>query len=319
MRRVLGRLLLGLSLGVAAQASDGPSNLDAVRAKLPRALRVAQSGSIVFLHAVPDPEAEAWLHELDRVVQAFDQEMARLGVAIAPRGVRVVLARLGRRDDYLEFLRREGAQAYRSSQGYFHPVDGFVVVAASEGEPATAQRMRELSDAGQKRELDALRAENLRRDLGTAAHELIHALVRASGLASSVASWPRWLHEGLAMQFEVVIDGRWAGLPPDAPNPTRADAWRRLEPKPRLVPLVRDEGFSAGYQPARYAAAWSLVAWLRIKHPREFGALIQALETQAREPAARRSERWLRERIGPDLAVAETQWHDYMIDMLRSK
>jgi hypothetical protein len=323
MRRSPRWLAIGLVLGVAASSSasappSDPPNLDAIRAKLPSALRASRSDSIVLLHQGADPEAESWLRELERVVRAFDAEMARLGVEIDPRADRLVLARLDRRADYLDFLDREGAAAYRLSQGYFHPSDGFVVVAARAGEPAIARQLRELDDAGQRTELDALRAENLRRDLGTAAHEMIHTLVRAAGLAPRVASWPRWLHEGLAMQFEVVRDGVWAGLPPDTPNPTRADVWRGLDPKPRLVPLVRDEGFAVGYQPARYAAAWALVTWLRVEHPDALGALIRSLETPtSRTSAPRRAELWLRDRLGPDLAAAETRWHEFMNRTLR--
>ena len=46
---------------------------------------------------------------------------------------------------------------------------------------------------------------------GTAAHEIIHLLAANSGLLPRHDAFPIWLQEGLAMQFEVIRGGRWAG------------------------------------------------------------------------------------------------------------
>src|SRR5262249_36185174 len=75
---------------------------------------------------------------------------------------------------------------------------------------------------------------------------------------------PLWLHEGLATQFEVIRGGRWAGF--GRAHDLRLPDWRRIDPRPRLVPLLRDAGFGHGYQRDAYAAAWALVYYLRKEH-----------------------------------------------------
>ena len=83
-------------------------------------------------------------------------------------------------------------------------------------------------------------------DEGTAAHEMIHLLAANSGLRPRHDSFPVWLQEGLAMQFEVVRGGRWAGI--GRANDLRLPDWRRLPTAPRLEPLVHDAGYGHGYE-----------------------------------------------------------------------
>ena len=103
-------------------------------------------------------------------------------------------------------------------------------------------------------------------DDGTAAHEMIHLLAANSGLLPRHDAFPIWLQEGLAMQFEVVRGGRWAGI--GRAHDLRLPDWRKIQPAPRLEPLVRDAGFGRGYQRDLYAQAWSLVYYLRARASR---------------------------------------------------
>jgi hypothetical protein len=98
-------------------------------------------------------------------------------------------------------------------------------------------------------------------DLPIAAHELAHQLVAASGLAPHYHSFPIWLHEGLAMQFESLRGGRWAGL--ETPSSLRLAVWNSLDSAPVLAALLRDEGLEHGYRREPYAQAWAFVHFLR--------------------------------------------------------
>lgn len=109
-------------------------------------------------------------------------------------------------------------------------------------------------------------------DLGTACHELVHLLVAASGLLPRGGDSPLWFQEGLAMQFETVRGGRWAGL--SRLHDIRLADYRRINPPPRLGSLLADEGLGHGYRNESYAAAWSFVYYLRKREPRVFVTLL---------------------------------------------
>ena len=147
-----------------------------------------------------------------------------------------------------------------------------------------------------------------RRDDGTAAHETVHQLVVASGLAPRFESFPIWLHEGIATQFEGIRGGRWAGL--GDLQAARLEAWNRLDSRPELEPLLRDRGFGLGYDADRYAAAWALVHHLRHCHPEGFNALLDLLRHPAPGlPPADRTVDAFRSAIGPDLNACQDAWH----------
>ncbi len=112
---------------------------------------------------------------------------------------------------------------------------------------------------------------------GTATHELIHLLAANSGLLPRHDAFPIWLQEGLAMQFEVIRGGRWAGI--GRVHDIRLSDWRRIQPLPRLEPLVRDAGYGRGYQRDLYAQAWSLVFFLRSQHPEQFLTYLDLLRS----------------------------------------
>ncbi len=150
-------------------------------------------------------------------------------------------------------------------------------------------------------------------DMGNAAHELIHQLVAASGGVLGRGATPIWLQEGLAMQFEVVRGGRWAGV--GRVHDTRLPVYRSQKPFPRLAPLVADQGFGHGYQSNAYAQAWSLVYFLRQKRPREFIAFLDRLRGEAEfvsdhEGSAKRYVEAFKGAFGDDLESIEIEWRE---------
>ncbi|MFO0891468.1 MAG: DUF1570 domain-containing protein [Isosphaeraceae bacterium] len=154
-------------------------------------------------------------------------------------------------------------------------------------------------------------------DEGTAAHEMIHLLAANSGLLPRHDAFPRWLQEGLAMQFELIRGGRWAGI--GRAHDLRLPDWRRIQPPPPLEPLVRDRDFNRGYQRDAYAQAWSLVYYLRDRHPAKFLTFLDLLRSPdtslAELPASDRSLSAFRRAFGDDLVGLEHNWNTFMSSM----
>ena len=191
---------------------------------------------------------------------------------------------------YLTFLNAQNAGAFRETRGYFHPTLHAVITHNARMSPKWAT-LRSRFEPPKARETDAERINRRRleflweeryraEDLGTAAHEMVHLLVEASGLATEPKQLPSWLHEGLATQFEVVRGGRWAGI--GRANDLRLLDWRAVASLPRLGPLIRDNGFGHGYSGALYSQSWALVYFLQRTRPDRFVSLIDRLKTPDR-------------------------------------
>jgi hypothetical protein len=260
-------------------------DLDAVHRALAGSFAAVRGPHVLLLHQRSETEAAERLDLLERVVRTYYLFFAAQGIELAVPGQRLVSAWYADRRDYLAFLHGEGADAFRTTLGYYHPTLQAVVT------------------------FDVRRQEF---ELGTAVHEMIHLLVAKSGLEPHPGAFPVWLHEGFAAQFEVVRDGYWAGF--GRAHDLRLPDWRRIDPPARLVPLIRDAGFGHGYDRSAYAAAWALVYYLRKEHPREFLTLIDLFRAPDAEvrPRADRSVALFSAAFGADLHALEADWHRYM-------
>ena len=165
-----------------------------------------------------------------------------------------------------------------------------------------------------RREELLLDLEHREIDDGTAAHEMVHLLAASSGLLPRHDAFPIWLQEGLAMQFEVIRGGRWAGI--GRAHDLRLPDWRKIQPPPPLEPLVRDAGYGRGYSRDPYAKAWALVYYLRARHPQQFLTFLDLLRSpDARAAELSRPDRTLdafHRAFGADLEPLERDWHAYL-------
>ena len=314
--RPTARLVAALDR-LAAPIAD--PDVDRLRGRLGVATEVERGPHVLLIHQHDQIEARARIDLIERVITTFYLGFAARGLDLpAPRS-RLVAVWFARRSDYVAFLRASDAGAFLGTVGYYHPTEGAVLSYDYRSHPAQAASRASLA-AMRRAERDrpelarlALQVEHRRLaiDLGTAAHETIHQLVMASGLAPRHDAFPLWLHEGLAAQYEVVRDGRWAG--PGRVNDARLPDWKAIHPPPRLLPLLRDEGFGRGYQPGSYAQAWALVFYLRMERPTEFAAFLDLLrlpDRQASSPA--RTLAAFRAAFGDDPAAIEGAWHRYL-------
>lgn len=152
-----------------------------------------------------------------------------------------------------------------------------------------------------------LEAERRAYDEGITAHEMVHLLSADGGLNPRHDAFPIWLQEGLAMQFEVVRGGRWAGI--GRPHDIRLPDWRRIQPAPPLEPLLRDKGFGRGYNRDPYVEAWALVYFLRARRGDQFLKFLDLLRAPRPDPDFPKHLDIFRRAFGDDLDSLELEWH----------
>jgi hypothetical protein len=295
-------------------------DLNSLRSAAGVALATAKGPHVVLLHQHSQAEAEERIDLLERVLTTYFLVLAAQGIDRPLPSRRLPSVWFAEREDYVRFLHGEGADAFRSTCGYFHPTRNALFTydsrSASWYRSAAQAIPSRLSPDAQRRRL-LLDLERRAVDLGTAAHEMVHQLMANTGFPPHHDDFPYWLHEGFAAQFEVVRGGRWAGL--GRIHDIRLADWRRVQPPPALAPLIHDTGFGHGYQRDRYAAAWALVYFLRKEHPGEFLTFLDLLCVPGHDPDARgeRTLRAFRAAFGDDLDALEAAWHRYL-DALRS-
>ncbi len=310
---------------------------------------------VILLHQHGRADADERVDLLGRVVMSYYLLLAAQGIELPAPRHRLATAWFARRSDYLAFLDREKATAFRTTQGYYHPTleAVFSYDARSSERQMTARkaiavRRQELSrlrgevdrfrlqsgetppqypdQAEARRRLDRstrdvdrqellLEMERRSLDFGTAAHEIVHQLVASSLLAPRHDDLPIWLHEGFAAQFEVLRGGRWAGI--GRAHDLRLPDWRALQPPPRLAPLVRDTGFGHGYRRDSYAAAWALVYFLRKAHPQQFLTFVDLLRAPQLRPVPKvdHIDSAFRSAFGEDMEALEADWYLFIASL----
>jgi hypothetical protein len=324
--------------------------------------KLARGPHVILFHQHSEVEANERIALLERVITGFHLLFAAQGIELEVPRRRLISAWFADKNDFLQFLHAEDADAFASTRGYYHPTWNAVV--AFDARSTTEQRTTRERFASRREELRRL-AEQVEHvpargrirvkvgddparivsrgeakalierqkgeitsetlmleldwraiDLGTAAHEMIHQLATDSGLVAHHATFPHWLHEGFAAQFEVIRGGRWAGI--SRAHDLRLPDFRRMQSPPRLDRLVRDAGFGRGYHRDLYAQAWALVFYLRTQRPREFLTFIDLLRGSSltvQEPLVAMGDRVFDAFVrafGPDLDRIERDWRHFM-------
>ncbi len=193
------------------------------------------------------------------------------------------------------------------------------------GQPARPMGRKDAETfiAGLRRQVDRqeMLLELTRReiDLGVAAHETIHQLVAITRLAPTNDRFPNWLHEGLAMQYESIRGGRWAGL--SHPSGLRLGEFRKVSPPPRLEKALATTSLGQGYNRDGYATAWSLVYYLRQERTPAFVAILDTLRAPSleAEPGASLLIDALKSATHTELADEEARWHQALRSLHASR
>jgi hypothetical protein len=102
-------------------------NLVAFRAALGIEFQVARGPHVVLLHQHSETEANERVALLERVITGFHLLFAAQGIVLRVPQARLVSAWFVDRKDYLTFLHQQGADAFVTTSGYFHPTWDAVV------------------------------------------------------------------------------------------------------------------------------------------------------------------------------------------------
>ena len=89
--------------------------------------QTARSPHFLLRHQLVEAEARSRLDLLEKVYTSYYLTLAAQGIRLAPPGRRLVAVVYRSKEDYIEFLKREHAGAFVSTQGYFHPTGNMMV------------------------------------------------------------------------------------------------------------------------------------------------------------------------------------------------
>lgn len=126
-------------------------DIAAFRAALGIEARIARGPHVLLLHQHSDAEAAERIAVLERVVAGFHLLFAAQGVELRVPRHRLVSAWFADRNEYLAFLHRQGADAFVTTGGYFHPTWGAVV--ACDARSGDTQRAARAALAARRDEL----------------------------------------------------------------------------------------------------------------------------------------------------------------------
>jgi Protein of unknown function (DUF1570) len=117
--------------------------------------QTARSPHFVLRHQLDPTEAQARLDLLEKVYTSYYLTLAAQGIRLSPPGRRLLAVVYRSKEDYIEFLRRENAGAFLSTQGYFHPTRNMMV--AFDGRQRPEQRTSAAAVETRRGELARLR------------------------------------------------------------------------------------------------------------------------------------------------------------------
>jgi len=233
-------------------------------------LQVHSSDHFLLLASADDASAAATGRFLDQVYSRFYDSFMRAGFSPRPQSDRLVcvcfdsynqLDSYGRAADSTEASWMDGYYSYRTNRIAIVRASAAHQVARAPATPAGRNVAAAAAPYG------AASGDGL--NLRTTTHELAHQLAFNSGLQRRDATYPFWLTEGLATNFEADASGAFGLDPKDPCHRCRlgdAKAGHRLIPLSSFTGMM--ELSSAGGQSTQdaYAQAWGLFHFLLANH-----------------------------------------------------
>jgi hypothetical protein len=273
-----GLLMGGCSPGMQTGEARIPPAQDAARCvalgcEIGLNLQVHQTNQFLVLSSPGDASAAATGQLLDNVYRRFYEQFSRAGFAPSPSPDKLIWVCVNSYSALEAYGRAaDGADASWMGAYYSHQTNrvaaamapGRTVAQAKGRIPASSGKIAAYgdSDGGQP----AGGGLNIR----TITHELTHQLAFNSGLQRRGATYPFWLTEGLATNFEADSadsvglgrdDGRYRQ------RLVEARAGGRVITLERLVGMTECPAGSAPAIRDAYAQAWGLFHYLMERHP----------------------------------------------------
>jgi hypothetical protein len=100
--------------------------------------KVARGPHVILLHQHSEAEAGERIELLERVIAGYYLVFAAQGLELSVPRTRLVSAWFAEKKDYLAFLHSQGADAFSTTRGYYHPT--WKAVVAYEGRATDAKR-----------------------------------------------------------------------------------------------------------------------------------------------------------------------------------
>ncbi len=282
-------------------------------------MKEARGPHVLLLHQHNDAEAAERIEVLERVIAGFHLLFAAQGIELRVPPQRLVSAWFADRADYLSFLHRQGADAFATTAGYYHPTWATVVAydaRSGEAQRSARETLRRRQEALSRAsiELGAMPpGSRIRLKLTDEPPRLIdrsgldrRGRETAWNLARLDLEW-RSNDLGLASHEMVHHLAHNSGLVPSHDafpvwlheglaaqfevvrggrwagisrvDDHRLPDWRRIHRPTRLERLVRDLDFGRGYGQEIYAEAWALVYYLRVQRGPGFATFVDLLRT----------------------------------------
>lgn len=240
------------------------------------ASEVARGPHIVLIHQHSADEAAERVDLLERVVTTYYLIFAAQGLELPMPSQRLASAYFAEHHDYLEFLRAENREVFRSTRGYFHPTLNAVIAYDARSSGALKQSREPL--AARKRELSAWKTtlEQLPRGRN------LRIQLRGEGARTMSRNQAQKYLEGLErdvsrQQLLLELDRRSIDLGTAAHEMVhQLVAASRLAPRHDDFPLWLHEGFAAQFEVIR-GGRWAgvgrahdlrLLDWRAIPIPR---------------------------------------------------
>ena len=210
-------------------------DLSSLTSALSGTFRTASSPHFLLLHQGNDIDADVRLDVLERVYTSFYLTFAGQGMALADL-VKSSSRRSSQSSPTTSLPPAQGAGAFATTQGYYHPRAGSSSPSTLTTCPRSANAPNRSAQAATPLRLSLLL------DLDSPRHRPRHGRPRERPTSSSPPrdsprrhdAFPTWLHEGLAAQFETIRGGRWAGV--GRRQRPRLPDWRSLRPTPAWPP-----------------------------------------------------------------------------------
>ena len=284
-------LLLGLLSGGCSHALEGvgagsTSNGDAGRCVSQAAgigvdLQAYPSDCFLVLSSTGSDSAAASGQFLDQVQRQFYDSFTRAGFALQPLPGKLICVCLrsyaeldsyGRQADGTDVSWMDGYYSYRTNR-----------IAIVQGCGASQARPTAAASAGRAGVYGAVSsglAAGEGMDLRTVTHELAHQLAFNSGLQRRGVTYPFWLTEGLATNFEADYSRAYGLGPKDCCYRGRlleAKAAGRWIPLPQFAAMADVHGGSDQATRDAYAQAWGLFRYLLLRKPQQLTRYMSSL------------------------------------------
>lgn len=286
-------------------------------------LRVYGSEHFVLFHAAQDTWARRMGELLEKAQTNFRASIRQAGFETEPPGARLIWVCFRGMDDFDQYSRQSDQVDMTWTDGYYSArTNRVALVLPSSVAPRQGDGV-ELAGSGRVAQFgpqpDSRPAGDERLDPRWITHELAHQLSFNCGLQKRGVTYPLWLSEGLATNFESDNDGRF-GFGRD--NPPRRRTLLNAYTRGRLTSLRRfvmlDHLEAGGEAQARqdYAQCWGLYRFLSQERPAQLRQYLQglkALEAGSRDGTELRRE--FIEAFGP-MDRVDADWQNWLDGLL---